>query len=115
MKRVVLLLLVFALTGVASEIGEKKVKTVMVLSSTVPGAGQFYLGNSGGGFFALGTELMWWGGATAFFFVGRWVADSIPLATPERAAELRVLRTASHISTGVFAAAALGWRTIMVG
>jgi TM2 domain-containing membrane protein YozV len=111
-KRLALLLLVFAFTGVASEVGEQKVKTAMVLSSTLPGAGQFYLGNPGGGFFALGTELIWWGGATAFLLAGNWAGSQDPTGTVD---SLQALKVAMYIGSGVFTLAALGWRAVMVG
>jgi len=73
MKSVLLPMLVLALAGTAPalEAGEKSVTTAMVMSSVLPGAGQFYLGNVGKGFTALGGELLWWGGATAFFFTNK--------------------------------------------
>lgn len=116
MKKLLLVAVVLLLAGaaVAGEAGEKRTKTAMVLSSVLPGAGQFYLGNTGNGFYALGTELVWWAGAGAFFLAGKLSADEAARSVPPRADSLKGLSTGMYIGSAVFGLAALGWRAMMV-
>ncbi len=117
MNRAIALLLIATLAGsaLAIESGEKRIKTAMVMSSVLPGAGQFYLGNVGKGFFALGTELCWWGGAGLFFLGGKLMADEAARLRPDpRADSLQTGSTVFYVGSGLFGAVALGWRALMV-
>jgi hypothetical protein len=116
MKKALLLALVLAIAGTATahEVGKRATSTAMVMSSLLPGAGQFYLGNVGKGFSALGGELLWWGGAGGFFLAGRLSGQEALKATKPRADSLRTLEAVMYVGAGVFALVALGWRAVMV-
>lgn len=111
---VLLFVLLSAGSASAAEVGEKSIKTAMVMSSVLPGAGQFYLGNAGKGFLALGGELGWWAGAGLFFLGGHMAGREARQDTTLRADSLRALETAMYVGSGLFAAIALGWRALMV-